>query len=108
MVVAGNVLRIGIYFFCASASTFLQAGVSLSLSLVRQAMIAPHKLGLASACLPAVDPLYCRFCAVFTRSLPLARRTHARTQSQVDDLLRRECRTGLQGDGLPHRKADHR
>jgi hypothetical protein len=29
------------YFFCASASTFLQAGVSLSLSLARQAMIRP-------------------------------------------------------------------
>ena len=29
------------YFFSASASTFLQAGVSLSADLLRQAMIRP-------------------------------------------------------------------
>src|SRR5882724_1803425 len=36
-----KVLRMQIYFFSASASTFLQAGVSLSPALERQAMIRP-------------------------------------------------------------------
>src|SRR3954470_8856120 len=48
MVVVGNVLRMGAYFFSASANTFLQAGVSLSLSLARQAMMRPP---------PGVTPL---------------------------------------------------
>jgi hypothetical protein len=49
LVVQGSLLRMhfpahpkrAIYFFFASARTFLQAGVSLSFDLERQAMIRP-------------------------------------------------------------------
>jgi len=40
-IVLGNVLRLETYSFRASATTFLQAGISLSLCLARQAMIRP-------------------------------------------------------------------